>query len=102
MKADTKESSSKLHAILRKKIGVAGFKNEADSEKNAGLFEGQNITAKSLREKAWKRGFLCDTDILIEYFNGNLLLINFLENIGIEKFVTARYKASKRKIYLSC
>jgi hypothetical protein len=55
MKTDAKNAISKLHMTLRKKIGASGFKDIVDFEKNAGLFEGQNITAKSLREKAWKR-----------------------------------------------
>jgi predicted nucleic acid-binding protein len=30
---------------------------------------------------------LCDTDIIIEYFNKNIPLLQFLGNIGIEKLV---------------
>ena len=55
MKTGAKNDTSKLHAALRKKIGTSGFKNYEDFVKNAGLFEGQNITIKTLREKAWKR-----------------------------------------------
>ncbi len=55
MKTDTRIATLKLHATLRKKIGASGFKNSEDFEKNSGLFEGQNITVKTLREKAWKR-----------------------------------------------
>jgi|GEM_PF-4003819 len=44
-----------LHAELRKRLGPSGFKNNADFEKGAGLFEGMNITLKDLRKKAWKR-----------------------------------------------
>jgi hypothetical protein len=55
MKTGTKKTTSKLHAALRKKIGLSGFKNYEDFAKNAGLFEGQNITVKTLREKAWKQ-----------------------------------------------
>jgi tRNA(fMet)-specific endonuclease VapC len=28
---------------------------------------------------------LCDTDVIIEYFNKNILLLQFLEKLGIEK-----------------
>jgi len=55
MKMHSNNPTSKLHLALRKKIGVSGFKNYEDFVKNAGLFEGQNVTVKSLREKAWKR-----------------------------------------------
>jgi hypothetical protein len=30
---------------------------------------------------------LCDTDVIIEYFNNNVALLQFLEKIGIEKLV---------------
>ena len=30
---------------------------------------------------------LCDTDVIIEYFNNNISLLHFLEEIGIEKLV---------------
>ena len=30
---------------------------------------------------------LCDTDIIIEYFNNNTALIDFLETLGIEKLI---------------
>ncbi len=55
MKTEPKKSTSQLHADLRKKMGPSGFKNNEDFEKMAGLFEGMDITLKSLREKAWKR-----------------------------------------------
>ena len=55
MKTEPKKSTSQLHAELRKRIGPSGFKSNEDFEKMAGLFEGMNITLKSLREKAWKR-----------------------------------------------
>jgi hypothetical protein len=55
MNTDVKKPISKLHLKLRKKIGVSGFKDYEDFVKNAGLFEGQNITAKNLQETAWKR-----------------------------------------------
>ncbi len=55
MKTGIKIGTSKLHKALRKKIGESGFKSNEDFEKSAGLFEGQNVTVKSLREKAWRR-----------------------------------------------
>ena len=55
MKIGTKKDTAKLHTALRKKIGPTGFKNTADFEKGAGLFEGMNISLNGLREKAWKR-----------------------------------------------
>ena len=55
MKTSTSSNSLKMHTELRKKIGESGFKDTSDFEKNAGLFEGQQITVKKLREKAWKR-----------------------------------------------
>lgn len=55
MKTETKKTTSKLHTALREKIGPSGFKNIADFEKGAGLFEGMSISLKNLREKAWKR-----------------------------------------------
>ena len=55
MKASIKSTTSKLHAALRKKIGASGFKSYEDFAKNAGLFEGQKITLKTLREKAWRQ-----------------------------------------------
>ena len=55
MKTGSNNAASKLHAALRKKIGTSGFKSYEDFVKNAGLFEGHNVTVKSLREKAWKR-----------------------------------------------
>jgi hypothetical protein len=55
MKAGVNKPTTKLHAKLRKKIGASGFKNHEDFVKNAGLFEGLNITVTSLREKAWRR-----------------------------------------------
>lgn len=54
MKTESKKSASKLHEALRKKIGSSGFKNFDDFVKNAGLFEGEQITLKSIREKAWR------------------------------------------------
>jgi hypothetical protein len=55
MKTETKNAIEKRQADLRKKVGQSGFKNVEDFEKGAGLFEGLNITAKNLREKAWRR-----------------------------------------------
>lgn len=55
MKTTTKKTTPKLQAALREKVGPTGFKNVADFEKGAGLFEGMDISLKTLREKAWKR-----------------------------------------------
>jgi len=30
---------------------------------------------------------LCDTDVIIEYFNNNVLLLQMIEDIGIEKLI---------------
>jgi hypothetical protein len=55
MRTNNSRTIEKLHLKIRKKIGTSGFINNEDFEKSAGLFEGQNITVKKLREKAWKR-----------------------------------------------
>ena len=55
MKTGVKTVTPRLHKTLRKKLGESGFKSNEDFEKNAGLFEGQNISIKSLREKAWRK-----------------------------------------------
>jgi hypothetical protein len=55
MSGSTKKTRAQIHKSLRKKIGKSGFKNHEDFEKSAGLFECQNITVQTLREKAWKR-----------------------------------------------
>lgn len=55
MKTSIKRATSKQHAALRKKVGASGFKSYEDFAKNAGLFEGQKITLKILREKAWRQ-----------------------------------------------
>ena len=55
MKTGIKTATSKLHKTLRKKLGESGFKSNEEFEKSAGLFEGQNVSVKSLREKAWRK-----------------------------------------------
>jgi hypothetical protein len=55
MKTTTKKTTLKSQAALRDKVSPSGFKNNADFEKGAGLFEGMEISLKTLREKTWKR-----------------------------------------------
>ncbi len=54
MKSKKEYTIAQKHAALRRRIGASGFKDSTDFQKCAGLFEGQNITLRSLREKAWK------------------------------------------------